>query len=199
MTNLEKYLNNATRGIWGKRKLEIQEELEADILERSKKFELNGFSRDQALAKAFEELGSPERLSIGFWELQMAMQKNVMLGLVMSVILFSVGTWQATIQRDFRFSCTNADHSYSLEGNNTATWLNVFLVARELEKVDFIDVAMENVKTTRVESKNYSSMRTEGGSGQFRTTNQTYVNLKNPILTFQNPSATGSVKMQCKW
>jgi hypothetical protein len=200
ISNLEQYLKNATRGILGKRKLEIQEELERDILERTKKFELMGFSRDQGILKSLEELGSPRKLALGFWEVQMAMQKNLMLGSVMAVMLLSVVTWQATTQRDFRFSCASADQSYSLEGNKTATWLNVFLVARELEKVDFIDFTMEKFKvTTSTESKNYYSMRTEAGSGQFRTTNQTYVNLKNPIFTVQNPSATGSIKMQCKW
>jgi hypothetical protein len=199
ISNLEQYLKNATRGIWGKRKLEIQEELERDILERTKKFELMGFSRDQGILKSLEELGNPRKLALDFWEVQMAMQKNLMLGSLMAVMLFSVATWQGTTQRDFRFSCTNSDQSYSLEGNKTATWLNVFLVARELEKVDFIDFTMEKFKTRTTELKDYFLMRTEAGSGQFRTNNQTYVNLKNPILTIQNPSATGSIKMQCKW
>jgi hypothetical protein len=199
MTELEQYLQNATRGIWGKRKLEIREELERDILERTKKFELMGFSRDQGILKSLEELGNPRKLSLGFWEVQMAMQKNLMLGALMVAMLLSVSTWQATTQRDFRFSCTNSDQSYSLEGNKTANWLNVFSVSRELEKVDFIDFTMEKIKMTTAESKNYFSVHGEGGSGQFRTTNQTYVNLKNPILTVQNPSATGSIKMQCKW
>ncbi len=199
MTPLEQYLNNATRGIWGKRKLEIQEELERDILERTKKFELMGFSRDQGILKSLEELGNPRKLALDFWEVQMAMQKNLMLGSVMVVMSFSVVTWQATIQRDYRFSCINSDQSYSIEGNKTATWLNVLFVARELEKVDFIDFTMEKIKTTTTESKNYFFMLTEADSGQFRTTIQTYINLKNPILMVQNPSAVGSIKMQCKW
>jgi hypothetical protein len=65
MTELEQYLKNATRGIWGKRKLEIQEELERDVLERTKKFELMGFSRDQAVEKAILELGDVRALNSG--------------------------------------------------------------------------------------------------------------------------------------
>jgi hypothetical protein len=196
---LEQYLKNATRGIWGKRKLEIREELEADILERTKKFELMGFSREQGILKSLEELGNPRKLALDFWEVQMAMQKNLMLGSLMAVTLLSVATWQATLQRDFRFSCTNSDQSYSIEGNKIATWLNVSFVAREIENVDFIDFTMEKIKMTTTESKNYFSVHGEGGSGQFRTANRTYVNLKNPILTVQNPSAITSIKMQCKW
>jgi hypothetical protein len=199
MIELEQYLQKATRGIWGRRKFEIQEELTRDILERTKKFELTGFSRDQAVLKSLEELGNPRKLALGFWEVQMAVQRNLMLGSLMAVMLLSVATWQATIQRDFRFSCTNSDQSYSIEGNKTATWLNVFLVARELEKVDFVDFTMEKIKTTTTESENYFLMRVEGGSGQFRTTNQTYIDLKNPILTVQNPTAKKLIEMQCRW
>jgi hypothetical protein len=65
MTPLEQYLNNATRGIWGKRKLEIREELESDITERSKKFVLSGFSRDQAVEKAILELGDARVVNNG--------------------------------------------------------------------------------------------------------------------------------------
>jgi hypothetical protein len=65
MNNLERYLNNATRGIWGKRKLEIREELESDILERAKKFELNGCSSDQAIRKAILELGDARVVNNG--------------------------------------------------------------------------------------------------------------------------------------
>jgi hypothetical protein len=65
MTPLEQYLNNATRGIWGKRKLEIREELHNDILDRSKKFELGGFSQDQAIEKAILELGDARALNSG--------------------------------------------------------------------------------------------------------------------------------------
>jgi hypothetical protein len=65
MTPLEQYLKNATRGIWGKRKLEILEELESDITERAKKFELGGLSRDQAVQQAILELGDADAVNNG--------------------------------------------------------------------------------------------------------------------------------------
>lgn len=145
MTPLEQYLNNATRGIWGKRKLEIREEIEADITERSKKFLLDGFSRDQALAKTFEELGSPQQLSTGFWEVQMAMQKNFMFGAVM---LFSVVTWQATLQRNFNYSCVSPNKLVQLETQVSSSFLNQFSMARNLENLDFTIFTAKNIKTT---------------------------------------------------
>lgn len=65
MTNLEQYLNNATRGIWGKRKLEIREELTSDILERTRKHQLAGLSFEAATARAIQELGDARVLNRG--------------------------------------------------------------------------------------------------------------------------------------
>jgi hypothetical protein len=58
MSELEQYLKNATRGLWGKRKLEVREELEAHVLERSRKHELLGSTREDAISKTLEELGN---------------------------------------------------------------------------------------------------------------------------------------------
>ncbi len=65
MTNLERYLNNATRGIWGKRKLEIREELESDITERARKYEISGLEQQNAILQAIAELGSARAFSNG--------------------------------------------------------------------------------------------------------------------------------------
>ena len=65
MKALENYLNNATRGIWGKRKLEIREELTADILERTRRFELIGLSRETATVRAIQELGDARVVNRG--------------------------------------------------------------------------------------------------------------------------------------
>jgi hypothetical protein len=65
MTPLEQYLNNATRGIWGKHKLEIREELHNDILERTRKHQLAGLSFDAAITQAIQELGDARVLNRG--------------------------------------------------------------------------------------------------------------------------------------
>jgi hypothetical protein len=65
MTNLEKYLNNATRGIWSKNKLEIREELHNDLLERTRKHQLAGLSQEAATTRAIQELGDARVLNRG--------------------------------------------------------------------------------------------------------------------------------------
>jgi hypothetical protein len=63
MNELENFLKTATRGLWGKRKLEIQEELEAHVLERARKHELSGLNRENAILKTLEELRNPRAIS----------------------------------------------------------------------------------------------------------------------------------------
>jgi hypothetical protein len=60
MNELEHYLKTATRGLWGKRKLEAHEELENHLLERARKHELLGLSREDAISKSLAELGSAQ-------------------------------------------------------------------------------------------------------------------------------------------
>jgi hypothetical protein len=57
VTELEQFLRNATRGLWGKRKLEVQEELESHVLGRAHKHELLGLSREAAISRSLAELG----------------------------------------------------------------------------------------------------------------------------------------------
>lgn len=57
MNELEQYLKTATRGLWGKRKLEVREELKAHVLERVRKHELLWLSREDAVSKSLSELG----------------------------------------------------------------------------------------------------------------------------------------------
>jgi hypothetical protein len=58
MSDLEQFLKSATRGLYSKRKLEFREELEAHVLERARKHELSGLTREAAIRKTLKELGS---------------------------------------------------------------------------------------------------------------------------------------------
>ena len=62
-TKLEQYLKAATRGLWGKKKLEVREELEAHILERAHKHELLGLEHQQAISNAIHELGDARAIN----------------------------------------------------------------------------------------------------------------------------------------
>jgi hypothetical protein len=57
MDDLQRFLQTATRGLWGKHKLEVREELEAHVLERAHKHELLGLAREEAIFKSLAELG----------------------------------------------------------------------------------------------------------------------------------------------
>ncbi len=65
MNNLEQYLTQATKGLWGKKKLEIREELTAHILERAYKHEIAGISHEIAVAQAITELGDAKTIRTG--------------------------------------------------------------------------------------------------------------------------------------
>ena len=63
MTPLEKYLNTATRGLWGKKKLEVREELEAHVLEKAKRHQLLGLTEHAAISRTLEELGHSQTIN----------------------------------------------------------------------------------------------------------------------------------------
>ena len=65
MNSLERYLQQATRGLWGRKRLEVREELEAHILERARAFEVGGLTRLEAVEKVLAELGKPQAVSAG--------------------------------------------------------------------------------------------------------------------------------------
>jgi hypothetical protein len=63
--DLERYLRQATRGLWGKKRLEVREELSTHILERARKHELEGASREAAIQLAIAELGDARTIRAG--------------------------------------------------------------------------------------------------------------------------------------
>ncbi len=65
MTNLEKYLRNATRGTYGKTRALIRNELEANIRLRGKELEHHGLNELEAITRALEELGAANLVSTG--------------------------------------------------------------------------------------------------------------------------------------
>ena len=64
-THLEKYLKQATKGVWGKKKLEIITELRGSIESRIWMLEQQGHSNSEALKLALEEFGKPNEINAG--------------------------------------------------------------------------------------------------------------------------------------
>jgi hypothetical protein len=65
MTNLERYLRNASLGTYGKTRALIRQELEANIRLRGKELEHHGLTETQAISRALEEIGAPNLVSTG--------------------------------------------------------------------------------------------------------------------------------------
>jgi hypothetical protein len=65
MNTLETYLQQATKGLWGKKKLEVREELTAHILERAYKHQVSGVAFEAAVSRAIEELGDAKTIRTG--------------------------------------------------------------------------------------------------------------------------------------
>ena len=66
---LDTYLRRATRGVWGKKRLEVREELEAHLQERVLAHRIAGLGETDAVEKALLELGNPQEVSLGMAKL----------------------------------------------------------------------------------------------------------------------------------
>ena len=63
-TYIETYLRRATRGLWGRKKLEVREELAAHLEARALSYQLAGLEETDAVKKALAELGKPQEVSL---------------------------------------------------------------------------------------------------------------------------------------
>ena len=65
---LEQYLRQATRGLYGSRRAQVARELRGNLLARANEFRAFGASESQALEKALDEFGAARAVSRGFYE-----------------------------------------------------------------------------------------------------------------------------------
>lgn len=63
------YLRQATRGLWGKKRLEVREELATHLEERITAHRIGGLSEAEATERALAELGAPMHVSQGMTRL----------------------------------------------------------------------------------------------------------------------------------
>ncbi len=61
----ERYLKRATRGLWGKRRREVREELEIHLRDRIQSYRLAGLTEAEAAGRTLRELGHPKEVSSG--------------------------------------------------------------------------------------------------------------------------------------
>ena len=69
MTATETYLRRATRGLWGRKRREVREELEAHLSDRVMAYRIGGLAQADAVERALLEMGSPQEVSVGMTRL----------------------------------------------------------------------------------------------------------------------------------
>jgi hypothetical protein len=65
MTDLEKYLRQASRGLWGRERQTVRRELESHIRHRANRYEVSGSSEQAAIKLAIADLGEAREISSG--------------------------------------------------------------------------------------------------------------------------------------
>ena len=65
MTDLEKFLRQASRGLWGRERQTVRRELESHIRHRAQRYEVSGSSEVEAIKLAIADLGEAREISSG--------------------------------------------------------------------------------------------------------------------------------------
>jgi hypothetical protein len=65
MTDLEQFLRQASRGLWGHERQTVRRELESHIRQRAQRYEIDGSSEVEAIKLAIADLGEPQEISAG--------------------------------------------------------------------------------------------------------------------------------------
>jgi hypothetical protein len=65
MTDLEKFLRQASRGLWGRERQTVRRELESHVRHRAQRYEVSGSSEQDAIRLAIADLGEPREINSG--------------------------------------------------------------------------------------------------------------------------------------
>ena len=65
MTDLEKFLRQASRGLWGRERQTLRRELESHIRQRANRYEVAGSSEIEAINLAISDLGEAREINSG--------------------------------------------------------------------------------------------------------------------------------------
>jgi hypothetical protein len=190
--SLETYLKTATRGLWGKRKLEVREELEAHVLERSRKHELLGLTREDAISKTLEELGNARAISYKMTEVHtMPKLLRSMLTAMFAFFAFMTSTTNPVgadrLKPSFELQCINTSgQRSSFELRPSKYWKNL----SDLEIAKVVKPLLDNwghwgKRQIRFENRIGANLTMATGG----------YNLKNGKIIREKPRANASCKM----
>ena len=98
---VERYLKRATRGLWGKKRAEVREELEAHLRDRVLAHRIAGMREDDAVEKTLLELGNPHTVSRGMISLYTmpTLVGSGLIAAVMAVMITAVVTTTTLAQQ----------------------------------------------------------------------------------------------------
>ena len=103
---LERYLNLATRGLWGRKKLEVRRELEGNIREMALEFSIAGMNEHESIQRALEEFGAPQKVSVGMSKVYTApaiLRNTFLTATIASLCISSFSASRAAIETSDRF------------------------------------------------------------------------------------------------
>lgn len=97
---LEQYLRNATKGLFGKKKLEVRAEIEGNIREMALEYQIAGMSESEAISRAILEFGEARVLNaemVKVHTMPKMIKGALLVGLISSVALVGVSSSLAEI------------------------------------------------------------------------------------------------------
>jgi hypothetical protein len=142
---LERYLNLATRGLWGQKKLEVRRELDGNIREMALEYFIAGLNEHDSIQRALEEFGAPQKVSVGMSKVYFlpSMIRNVVLALTISSLTVSVfNSSSAQVTGTNRYptpKCLNSDvksvqfGSETIDCESSQFWIDTISLRQVLE------------------------------------------------------------------
>jgi hypothetical protein len=142
---LERYLNLATRGLWGQKKRDVRRELDGNIREMALEFQIAGLNETESIQRALEEFGAPQKVSVGMSKVYFvpSLIRNVVLALTISsltVSVFNASSAQVTGTNRYPTpKCLNSDvksvqfGSETIECESSQFWINTVSLRQVLE------------------------------------------------------------------
>jgi len=176
----ERYLQQATRGLWGKEKRALRTELHGHILERIEEFRLGGLGIEEAERQVLRELGAPGEVRHGMLSVHTlpAIGKASMISLMLASFLL---VWPQTSAQ------VNGVY-HRLPDGGTAAFVDLQQLKTTLETLGgTVDDPVDKVTVTVAGAPRAFSLPIVGWGGATLIQNQrTYLNTDVLLTALQN-------------
>jgi hypothetical protein len=146
MDALERYLNLATRGLWGQKKRDVRRELEGNIREMALEFQIAGLNQTESIQRALLEFGAPQKVSLGMSNVYLIpsmIRKLALIGALSSlgVVAFNSSSAQPANTRMPIAACKDAtaktfiaaESDWDCEGTGGWVWFHIPSLRAALE------------------------------------------------------------------